>query len=187
RISAGRWRWESRMSGKHVIRQLSAYHHQEVNASEKRNIEAHLLTCLRCRDAYNEIRLGARLASSLKVSPAPESVWNGLSVTGRAPSRGRWIPLAALAALAATVLLVAIHMWARPSWEVTGLPGTTQLHPGEILQTSSTSEAQIKIANIGNLFVGPNSQIRLLVTKSDQHRIALDRGRIEAQTWSPPR
>jgi ferric-dicitrate binding protein FerR (iron transport regulator) len=175
------------MFRKHVIRQLSAYHHQEVSASERLRIDAHLQACARCRAAYDEIRLGARLASSLKVSPAPESVWNGLFVAERVPSRRRWIRLAAFAALAATVLIVAIHKWDRPSWEVRGLSGTTELHPGETLQTSSTSEAQIRIANIGNLVVSPNSQIRLLVTKSDQHRIALDRGRIEAQTWSPPR
>jgi ferric-dicitrate binding protein FerR (iron transport regulator) len=175
------------MFEKHVIRQLSAYHHQEVSASEKLNIEAHLQTCARCRAAYDEIRLGARLASSLKVSPAPESVWKGLSTIEQSPTRRRWVPLASLAALAATVLFIAVHVWERPSWEVTGVPGTSRLHPGETLQTSSTSEAQIKIANIGSLLVSPNSQIRLLVTKSDQHRIALDRGKIEAQTWSPPR
>ena len=176
------------MFGNHIIRQLSAYHHREVSASEKLKIETHLQTCSRCRAAYDEIRLGARLASTLKVSPAPESVWNELSTAQLAPRRRRWVPLtAALAALAVAVLFIAIHMAQRPSWQVTGLPGTSQLHPGETLQTGAASEAQIKIANIGNLLVSPNSTIRLLVTKSDQHRIALDRGRIEAQTWSPPR
>ena len=169
------------MFGNHIIRQLSAYHHQEVSASEKLKIETHLQTCSRCRAAYDEIRLGALLASTLKVSPAPESVWNELSTAQLPPRRRRWIPLtAALAALAVTVLFIAIHMAERPSWQVTGLPGTSQLHPGETLQTGTASEAQIKIANIGNLLVSPNSTIRLLVTKSDQHRIALDRGRIEA-------
>jgi hypothetical protein len=33
----------------------------------------------------------------------------------------------------------------------------------------------------------PNTRIRLLVTQSDQHRIALDRGKLEATTWAPPR
>jgi ferric-dicitrate binding protein FerR (iron transport regulator) len=175
------------MFRKHVTRQLSAYHHQEVSASEKLNIEAHLQTCSRCRAAYGEIRLGARLASSLKVSPAPASVWPDLSRTRPASSRRRWVPLASLAALALTLLFLVVHRTQRPSWEVTGLPGTSRLRLGETLQTSAASEAQIKIANIGNLIVSPNSQIRLLVSKSDQHRIALDRGKIEAQTWSPPR
>jgi hypothetical protein len=32
-----------------------------------------------------------------------------------------------------------------------------------------------------------NTRIRLLVTQADEHRIALDRGRLEASTWAPPR
>src|SRR4051812_22741416 len=142
RICAGHLRWESRMFGNHVIRQLSAYHHQEVRASEKLKIETHLRTCSRCRAAYDEIRLGALLASTLKVSPAPEAVWNELATTQQALSRRRWVPLAALAALALTVLFIAVHMTQRPraSWQVAGLPGTSQLHPGETLQTGNASE-----------------------------------------------
>jgi hypothetical protein len=70
---------------------------------------------------------------------------------------------------------------------VTGLAGTSLLRPGEVLQTDSVSEAQVKIANIGQLKIEPNTRIRLLVTKPGEHRIALDRGRLEATTWSPPR
>ena len=50
------------------------------------------------------------------------------------------------AALAVAALFIAIHMEERPSWQVTGLPGMSQLHPGETLQTGAASEAQIKIA-----------------------------------------
>ncbi|PYR64631.1 MAG: hypothetical protein DMG20_16135, partial [Acidobacteria bacterium] len=63
------------MFRKHVIRQLSAYYHQEFSADEKLKIQAHLRTCSQCRTAYEEIRLGARLASVLQVSSAPESIW----------------------------------------------------------------------------------------------------------------
>jgi hypothetical protein len=55
-----------------------------------------------------------------------------------------------------------------------------------VLETN-TSSAEIAIADIGRMTVEPNSRIRLLVTQKDQHRIALDRGRLEAFTWSPPR
>jgi len=74
-----------------------------------------------------------------------------------------------------------------PSWKVTGLPGTSQLRPGDVLQTDTRSKAEIRIANIGQLLISPNTRIRLLVTKVDEHRIALDRGKVEAQTWAPPR
>jgi len=43
------------------------------------------------------------------------------------------------------------------------------------------------MANIGQLTIDHNTRIRLLVTQSDQHRIALDRGKLEAITWAPPR
>ena len=106
------------MFGRHVTPQLSAYHHQEVSASERLQIEAHLRTCSRCRDAYDEIRLGARLASSLKVVSAPASVWPELSATRPAFSRRRWIPLASLAGLASLLVFVVIHRTQRPCLEV---------------------------------------------------------------------
>src|SRR5262249_15964181 len=56
----------------------------------------------------------------------------------------------------------------------------------DVLQTNASS-AQVKIANIGQMTIDPNSRIRLLVTQSNEHRIALDRGRLEATTWAPPR
>jgi hypothetical protein len=74
-----------------------------------------------------------------------------------------------------------------PAWTVERLPGVSYLRPGQVLQTGTASEAQIQIADIGQLLVSPNTRIRLLLTRSDQHRIALDRGKVEAQTWAPPR
>ena len=79
------------------------------------------------------------------------------------------------------------HVSEGPSWEVTGLPGTDRLRPGDMLQTGPSSSAQVKIANIGRLMLDPNTRIRLLVTQANEHRIALDRGKLEASTSSPPR
>jgi hypothetical protein len=56
-----------------------------------------------------------------------------------------------------------------------------------VLQTDSSADTQIKIANIGHMTLDPNTRIRLLVTQPGEHRIALDRGGLEATTWSPPR
>jgi Putative zinc-finger/FecR protein len=179
------------MFGEHIIRHLSAYHHGELSAAENLRIEAHLKQCGKCRGAYEEIRFGARLASALSMSSAPDSAWSGLYRIPNA-TRHRWLPRAALAGtLAVSVLFIVLLIETRraglPSWEVTGLPGTSRLRPGEVLQTDSSSEAQIKIANIGQLTIDPNTRIRLLVTQRDQHRIALDRGKVEATTWAPPR
>ena len=179
------------MFGKHIIRHLSAYHDGELSAGENLRIEAHLEQCGKCRGAYEEIQFGARLASALSMSNAPDSAWSGLYRIPNA-TRHRWLPGAALAGiLAVAVLFIVLLTETRhaglPSWEVTGLPGTSRLRPGEILQTDSSSEAQIKIANIGQLTIDPNTRIRLLVTQPDEHRIALDRGKVEATTWAPPR
>jgi anti-sigma factor RsiW len=179
------------MFGKHVTRDLSAYHHQELTAGEKLGVERHLQTCPKCRTAYEEIQLGARLASVLQVSTAPDLILNGFRRMHPVSASRRWIFGVVAAGFAITALILAIlarnHMPAGPSWEVTGLPGMSLLRPGDVLQTDTTSKAEIKIANIGQLLISPNTRIRLLVTKSDEHRVALDRGRVEAQTWAPPR
>src|SRR5262245_54137960 len=160
------------MFRKHVIRQLSAYHHQELSADEERRIEAHLQMCSRCRTAYEEIRLGSRLASLLQVSSAPESIWSDVRPGPQTWRHWRWV---AIAALAATAILVAVvvrkDFYSGSSWEVTGFGGMSHLHVGETLQTDTGSQAQIKIANIGRLVVGPDSRVRLLATQSNQHRI----------------
>lgn len=179
------------MFTKHVTRHLSAYHHEELSAGERLHVEAHLRECSKCRAAHDEIRLGVRLASLLSVSNAPESTWSAVREARQASRRWRWIPQAALASLAIAAALLLVftrnNISNGPSWEVTGLPGTLRLRPGEVLQTDSSSAAQVKIANIGQLTIDPNTRIRLLVTQSNQHRIALDRGKLQATTWAPPR
>ena len=179
------------MFRKHVASSLSAYLHGELTPEEKLRIETHLKTCSRCRSAYEEIQLGSRLASVLRVSSAPDQAWEVLHSSRLAPRRRQWLPATAAAGLAlaalAFVILIRSRAPAGPAWEVDGFPGTTRLRPGETLQTGNTSEAQVKIANIGQLQISTNTRIRLLVTRSNEHRIALDRGRVEAQTWAPPR
>jgi len=179
------------MFGKHVTRYLSAYHHQELSAGERLRIETHLRTCSKCRTVHEEIRFGARLASLLPVLEAPRSAWSEVHESRHVSVRRRWIRQAALASLAILTALLLLFTRSNgpdgPSWEVKGVRGTQRLRPGEVLQTDSSSQAEIKMANIGQLTIDHNTRIRLLVTQSDQHRIALDRGKLEAITWAPPR
>lgn len=182
------------MFSKHVARNLSAYHHGELHADEKAEVESHLPECAKCRAAYDEIRAGARLASMLSPSKAPESIWIGITKADHPVRSRQWVPQfavgLAMAAVVALSFFLVRYMPQRPSWEVVTVRGALKvgrLHLGESLQTDASSEAEIKIANIGELTMDPNTKIRLLVTKSDQHRIALDRGKVEARTWAPPR
>jgi Putative zinc-finger/FecR protein len=108
-------------------------------------------------------------------------------------------------ALAAVVLLfVAISGWfyfVRASggpWEVARLDGapmigadrigaTGKLAVGEWLETDNNSRARISVGKIGNVWIDPNTRVRLMETGSTEHRLALARGRMHATIWAPPR
>ena len=190
------------MFTKHVIKHLSTYQHGELGASEKLRVESHLRECPACRSACDEIQFGASLASMLSPTNAPQSILREIEAASRTPRLASSMTPALAAALAVTMALTAglffqNYVENMPSWEV-AVRGTARignmrlqdagrLRAGEELQTDGSSEARVKIANIGELTVDPNTKIRLLVTKSDQHRVALERGKIEARTWAPPR
>jgi hypothetical protein len=147
------------------------------------------------------------MASLLTPSAAPKSIWNELHNRESRSSRG--IPQ--FAAAAVIVLAVAAFSWlvanrlpqnppktASDSWAVESLrgapriqneaiSGSAELRTGETLQTDASSQAEVRIASIGKLTIDPNTKIRLVITKADEHRIALDHGKVEAITWAPPR
>lgn len=86
----------------------------------------------------------------------------------------------------------------QPSWEVTRLEGRPaigrrkinekdQLAIGELLVTDNASRAQISVGQIGEVKVEPNSRVRLVEARGDEHRLALTRGKMEAFIWAPPR
>jgi hypothetical protein len=86
----------------------------------------------------------------------------------------------------------------RPSWEVTRLDGRPtvgeqkidekgRLPLGEWLTTDEASRAQISVGQIGEVKVEPNSRIQLVEAQDDNHRLAMQRGKMEAFIWAPPR
>src|SRR5437867_9418331 len=135
-------RRNKKMFRNHVTRHLSAYHHGELSSGERLLVEAHLRECPSCRAMHDEIRLGARLASALSLSVAPESTWNDVAKLRQAPRRRRRILPAVFASFAFAAAIVAIFAWKSmspvPSWEVIGLPGMPHLRAGEVLQTDSS-------------------------------------------------
>ena len=96
------------MFRKHVIRHLSAYCHGELSINERLLVETHLRECRRCRAEYDEIRFGARLASALSLSDAPESTWNDVLKLRHAARRQRWRREAVFAGSAVAVVIAAI-------------------------------------------------------------------------------
>lgn len=195
------------MLRRHVARELSAYLHGELEVLEKQRVEDHLRKCSRCRDLYDEIRFAGQLLSTISPKSAPDTLWRELMTRETVRESSSWLRPVAGFAVALLVALglhwyIAGHTPASvpqgPAWEVASVRGTPRignkdlqqrgsLRAGETLQTDGSSQAEVQIANIGRLSVEPDTKLRLLVTKADEHRIALDHGRVQAMTWSPPR
>jgi hypothetical protein len=64
---------------------------------------------------------------------------------------------------------------------------TGRLRVGEWLVTDSTSEARIERADIGQVQIEPNTRLRLVESRPNEHRLALARGTLRARVLAPPR
>ena len=103
------------------------------------------------------------------------------------------VMLVSAAALAAAAVL-AILWWRAPAapapagfaFEITGGRAGT-LGVGEWLETEAGATADVKVADIGDLTLLPNSRLRLVTTGSAEHRLELARGRLSARVTAPPR
>ncbi|MFN7998161.1 MAG: FecR family protein [Bryobacteraceae bacterium] len=97
------------------------------------------------------------------------------------------------AAVAATVVVAAAGAWlstgsAPRAWRVAEpVAEVASLAVGQVLETGNSGTITVAIGNIGEVEVGANSRLRLVRDSRAQHRIRLDRGRIHARIWAPPR
>jgi hypothetical protein len=140
----------------------------------------------------------------LPVVQAPDAIWHSILASlnedgVKAPKGLRWWQVATAFSVLIGVGLV--WVWTRPkpaSWEVVRLDGSPsvgsrhvaeagRIAVGEWLQTDASSRARIGIGEIGSVEVEPNSRVRLLAAKPNEHRLALDRGEISAVVSAPPR
>ena len=115
----------------------------------------------------------------------------------RARPRWTW----ALATAAALVAVAGTAWWvslSRRGWEVatlSGAPrvaerplaGSGRVAAGEWLVTDASSSARVTIGTIGVVDVGPNSRVRVIGQRGVEHRLALERGALEALILAPPR
>jgi ferric-dicitrate binding protein FerR (iron transport regulator) len=197
----------------HAGKRLSAYLHGELTPEESRRLAEHLMTCRRCRNEYEEIRFGARMAArlsdDLSSAQAPAALWAELEERIDRVEAGRRRPLPArrplkIALAAAGMLALALLLFwfyprtPRPGWDVARIEGAPRigsktvgavgkLRVGEWLVTDDSSRAEIRVGAIGQVQVDPGSRVRLVEAKGDEHRLALDRGRMQAYIWAPPR
>jgi FecR-like protein len=94
-------------------------------------------------------------------------------------------------AVAASVTLVVSAAWfasaeRAAAWRVRTVQGTPAID-GRSVTTGPSTRAQIDVGEIGTVDVDPNSRVRLLHGGTNEHRMALDRGRIHARIAAPPR
>lgn len=82
------------------------------------------------------------------------------------------------------------------AWNVETLTGTPKigdssagekLSVGQFLETDADSRARVRVANIGQVEVAPNSRVQLVKTDSAEHRLSLERGVLRARILAPPR
>lgn len=119
------------------------------------------------------------------------------------PKPPRFIPM-----LAAAVLLLAaigLYRYTRrpltptgPSFEVARIEGAPRIESrtfgdrarlgvGWSLETDHDDIARIDMAGVGHVRVLPKSLLRLVETRADRHRLALERGSIHVSVNAPPR
>ncbi|MFG0284639.1 MAG: FecR domain-containing protein [Phycisphaerales bacterium JB039] len=120
---------------------------------------------------------------------------------GGLPAPRPRVPRSALAAAFCIGLAAAVgwSLWDRaPAMRVTPLAGAPvvegapvigagRLREGETITTDAASAARLRVGDIGSVRIGPDSEVRLLETRRSGHRLAMDRGRIEALIIAPPR
>ena len=196
------------MFSKHVTKDISAYCHGELSSEESKLFAEHIISCIKCRTKFEEIKLGIKLAEQLPRLSAPDSLWQEVdSLLGKERSPVRttsWQKRVAIAAAVIVVFSVGI-VWLYNSrkspakaWQVTRLGGAPRigsetissrglLTRGEWLETDATSRAEIAVGSIGNVEIDENTRVRLVETQPTEHRLELARGKMSARIWAPPR
>ena len=205
------------MRSRHIKKELSAYCNRELGVEESRRVSEHLLVCEGCREKYERIYLGARLAECVERTEAPEAIWDQLEKSlsrgpaAESPAGGVWARLALIVpsrrvfamicvlvlAVAAAVLLLALRARSR-SWKVVrlaGVPrigsepitGSGRLRVGEWIETDSKSKARLRPGNIGEVEMEPGSRVQMLSSQNNEYRLALKHGELKARISAPPR
>ncbi len=159
----------------------------------------HLAQCKDCSAECDQIRFGMVMVLHLPRFEAPDALWESIErafqenqTHAATPLFRRWrfaLAAAMLVVLAASVYWGIGHR-VGTRWEVVrlnGAPTMGTIGAGEWIETDSRSRATVKIGAIGTVEIAPNTRVRILKTRPDDHRIALVRGEIRAQISAPPK
>src|SRR5215218_6633131 len=95
------------MFSKHVTKYISAYCQGELSSEESKLFAEHIISCVKCRTKFEEIKLGIKLAEQLPRLSAPDSLWQEVdSLLGQERSPVRAMSWRKRMAIAAAVILV---------------------------------------------------------------------------------
>ena len=61
-----------------------------------------------------------------------------------------------------------------------------RLRVGQLVVTDNSSRASLNVAAVGEIYVDPDSRVRLVESGSNRSRLALELGTIHAAIWAPP-
>jgi anti-sigma factor RsiW len=149
------------MFSTHVTKDISAYYHGELSNGESKQFAEHIISCVKCRAEFEEVKLGIKLAEQLPLLSAPDHLWrelndllDGSNETQPARVASGWL----WQMKAAAVMLLLLSSWGvwliyskradailfvngKPAWRVKRLDGAPQV-------------GTEKISNNGELSVG---------------------------------
>ena len=129
-----------------------------------------------------------------EIEPGGDDLWPQIRA-GLKPRvsahRGTWAParlrLAALViVLAASASALVLSRRAAGQWHVADSGGSRLFTVGEALATGGHA-ARLTVGTIGTVDVAVGTEVRLLLAKWSEHRLALGRGSIHARINAPPR
>lgn len=148
------------MFSKHVTKDISAYCHGELSSEASKQFAEHIISCVRCRTKFEEIKLGIKLAEQLPQLTAPDSLWHDVeSALGRESGRPSQVvsvrPAPSwrvrVAVAAGVILALSIGVWlyknqqgpghssGKSAWAVIALGGTPKIGSETISSRGSMS------------------------------------------------
>jgi hypothetical protein len=140
---------------------------------------------------------------SLPTLQAPDAIWRAIEDAlreTRAPARERFglvapLSIVRIAAAAAVVILAAAatSLWWWNARAVAPPAGWQFVDAGakvardHVVQTGADASVTLRVGDIGEVEVAPNTRVRLIAARDNENRLALLHGRISARILAPPR